>query len=186
MLHNIMTNKAIRLVMIGNSGSGKSTLAGQLAKRFNIAHLDLDTLAWLPKGSSDEEVQRAPLVESMAGINAFIHTQPNWLIEGCYSDLLEQILPMATQLVFMDLPIATCIENAKVRPWEPHKYASQEAQDAQLYMLIHWIGQYDVRQDTFSYSAHQALFARFQGEKVRITQNQQDLGFLRTLDLGVH
>lgn len=176
---NVMIDRDIHLVVFGNSGSGKSTLAGRLAKRFTIAHLDVDTLAWLPQGSPEEEIQRAPLSGSMAGINAFMHTQQNWLIEGCYSDLLEQVLPVASHLVFMDLPITTCIENANNRPWEPHKYASPEAQDAQLDLCINWIGQYEIRQDSFSHSAHQRLFATFLGPKVRLTENQQNLAFLQ-------
>ena len=37
-----------RYLLLGNSGSGKSTLAARLAARDGLAHLDLDTLAWLP------------------------------------------------------------------------------------------------------------------------------------------
>ena len=36
-----------RIVIFGNSGSGKSTLAKDIAHNQNLAHLDLDTLAWL-------------------------------------------------------------------------------------------------------------------------------------------
>jgi adenylate kinase family enzyme len=100
-----MIDKDIRVVILGNSASGKSTLARQLAKRFSIARLVLDTLAWLPMGSLAKKLQRAPLGESMVGINAFMQTQKNWLIEGCYSDLLGQVLPVARQQVSMDFSI---------------------------------------------------------------------------------
>lgn len=36
------------ILIVGNSGSGKSTLATRLERELGIAHLDLDTLAWLP------------------------------------------------------------------------------------------------------------------------------------------
>ena len=36
----------------------------------------------------------------------------------------------------MNLPIGACIANAKQRSWEPHKYASKEAQDANLELLM--------------------------------------------------
>ncbi|MFT6897415.1 MAG: adenylate kinase family enzyme [Paraglaciecola sp.] len=116
MPHNAMIDKEIRLVILGNSGSGKSTLAGQLAKRFNIAHLDLDTLAWLPIGSPMEALQRAPLGGSMAGINAFIHTQKNWLIEGCYSDLLEQVLPSLVSWYLWTCPSQGALKTPEFGP----------------------------------------------------------------------
>src|SRR5262245_31604748 len=37
-----------KLVIFGNSGAGKSTLAQRLAREGALAHLDLDSLAWLP------------------------------------------------------------------------------------------------------------------------------------------
>jgi adenylate kinase family enzyme len=37
-----------KIVIFGNSGSGKSTLAKELCSQENLAHLDLDTVAWQP------------------------------------------------------------------------------------------------------------------------------------------
>ena len=73
----------------------------------------------------------------------------------------------------MNLPVALCIENAKNRPWESHKYQSKAAQDANLTMLIDWIAQYEQRTDTFSKSAHQILFDEFTGKKTQVKNNQQ-------------
>lgn len=156
-----------RIIIFGNSGSGKSTLAKHLASTLNIAHLDLDTLAWLPT----EVPERAPVADSMRSINAFIRTQENWVIEGCYSDLLAELTGHASELIFMDLPIAACVKNARNRPWEPHKYPSKEAQDANLPMLIEWITDYAARSDTFSLGAHKTLFDAYQGNKKRIVAN---------------
>ena len=36
-----------KIIIFGNSGSGKTTLAKKLAQKYQCAHLDLDTLAWL-------------------------------------------------------------------------------------------------------------------------------------------
>ncbi|MEH6710371.1 MAG: shikimate kinase [Paraglaciecola polaris] len=163
------------IVIFGNSGAGKSTFAQRIVKRHNIAHLDLDTLAWLPT----EIPERAPIADSMHSVNAFINTQKNWVIEGCYGDLLENILSRASQLIFMDLPIAVCISNAHTRPWEPHKYSSEEEQHANLPMLLDWITQYKSRDDTFSFHTHNALFEAHQGAKARICENQYDLALLK-------
>lgn len=158
-----------KVVVFGNSGSGKSTLAQALANKLGLAHLDLDTVAW----AATTPVQRKALQASINEIQSFIQQNKTWVIEGCYSDLLEVVCKQADTLYFMNLPTALCIENAKNRPWEPHKYESKEAQDANLAMLIDWIGQYQERLDTFSQRAHQQLYNDFTGSKTMFTENQK-------------
>tara|TARA_R110002072_G_scaffold56097_6_gene145556 strand:+ start:15287 stop:15766 length:480 start_codon:yes stop_codon:yes gene_type:complete len=157
-----------RLVIFGNSGSGKSTLSNQLSETESLTHLDLDTLAWLPTTPPTRQL----LTESAKNIAEFIASNDNWVIEGCYADLLELAIPAATEMIFMDLPVETCVENARSRPWEPHKYESKAAQDANLEMLVDWIKQYTSRDDTFSHAAHLALYESFSGQKSRRTENQ--------------
>ncbi len=159
-----------KLVIFGNSGSGKSTLAKQVAEQDSLAHLDLDTIAWKPISPP----QRQALSESAKVIEQFVKEHSSWVIEGCYADLLELVLHHAEEVVFLNLPIELCIENAKQRPWEPHKYETKEAQDANLDMLIDWIKQYDVRSDTFSKAAHQALFDSFSGSKRMFVSNTRN------------
>ena len=155
------------ILIFGNSGSGKSTLAKLLSQTENIAHLDLDTLAWLPTSPP----QRAPIEDSWSSIQKFISTHNDWVIEGCYTDLLKLVEDAATQIIFMNLPIESCIANAKARPWEPHKYPSKQAQDDNLDMLINWIADYTERNDTFSYSAHVSFFEGYAGSKTMVTEN---------------
>ncbi|NMH60331.1 AAA family ATPase [Alteromonas ponticola] len=158
-----------RVVIFGNSGSGKSTLATRMAKESALAHLDLDTLAWEPVSPP----VRRPVAQSCESIKHFMNNNKNWIIEGCYSDLLAFAMEGATKVIYLCLPIEHCVENAKSRPWEPHKYESKEAQDANLDMLIHWIRQYENRNDTFSKTPHEQLFSRFSGQKVRCISNDQ-------------
>lgn len=160
-----------KIVVFGNSGSGKSTLAKALCATGNVAHLDLDTLAWQAVSLSDKtpsektSPERAPLEEPSRKIDNFINHNQNWVIEGCYSDLLELALSQATEIIFLNIPVETCIANAKQRPWEPHKYESRQAQDANLDMLIDWIAQYSKRNDTFSYTSHRAMYDSYAGSK---------------------
>ena len=158
-----------KVLIFGNSGSGKSTLAGNLCARENLAHLDLDILAWEPTIPPT----RKPLPVSAAAIRKFIQANEGWVIEGCYTDLLQQALPDANEIVFLNLAVADCMENARSRPWEPHKYESKAAQDANLEMLIDWIAQYHERVDTFSYRAHRALFDGYQGKKTMYVGNNE-------------
>jgi adenylate kinase family enzyme len=159
-----------KILIFGNSGSGKSTLSKQLSAVDNLSHLDLDTLAWLPTTPP----QRKPVAESEREIKAFMSTHEGWVIEGCYSDLLEMAAPYSTEIIYLNLSIEQCIQNARDRAWEPHKYESKEAQDKNLGMLIDWIGQYDQRQDCFSRAAHERLYESYSGKKTRYTSNERN------------
>lgn len=156
-----------KILIFGNSGSGKSTLAKALSATQGLAHLDLDTLAWLPTNPP----VRVPLPESQSAIETFMASHDNWVIEGCYTDLLEFAATHADEAIFLNLPVAACIANARNRPWEPHKYATQEAQDRNLAMLIAWIAQYPTRKDVFCESAHVELYREFRGRKSMRTRN---------------
>ncbi len=81
-------------------------------------------------------------------------------------------VPKSNEMIFMNLPVETCIANAKRRPWEPHKYESKKAQDANLEMLIDWIAQYPERIDTFSEVAHNELYEKYSGRKSMIKYNK--------------
>ena len=156
------------ILIFGNSGSGKSTLAKKLCSSKKLSHLDLDSLAWKPTLPPE----RKPLKESEVDILAFINSSKGWVIEGCYSDLLEIALPFSNEIIFMNLTMESCIENAKRRPWEPHKYESKKAQDNNLRMLISWISQYSERADTFSERAHTQLYEQYSGKKRMVTHNE--------------
>lgn len=158
-----------KIAIFGNSGSGKSTLAKHLCETENLAHLDLDSLAWQPGAPP----VRKPWLESKWDIMGFIESQQGWVIEGCYSDLLEIVVGYAEEIIYMDLPIEACIANAKARPWETHKYESMEAQNANLDMLIEWIADYPNRIDSCSQAAHEKLYKNFAGKKTMLTSNQE-------------
>lgn len=159
-----------RIVIFGNSGSGKSLLAAQLAAEHHLPSLDLDTVAWLPDSATPT---RRPLAESGELIAAFRTAHPQWVIEGCYADLLELVLPQATEIIFLNPGVAICVANSRNRPWEPHKYATPEAQDANLAMLVEWIARYEQRDDEFSLAAHRRLFDGFAGQKTEYTSNER-------------
>lgn len=158
-----------KVLIFGNSGSGKSTLAKKLTESNKSAHLDLDSLAW----QRSDPPERKSLNESGKEILDFINTNNSWVIEGCYTDLLQLAAHDSNEIIFMNLPIEACITNAQKRPWEPHKYESKEAQDANLDMLINWITQYTERDDTFSQAAHQNFYDEYAGLKNMIIHNQK-------------
>jgi len=134
-----------------------------------LAHLDLDNLAWIPSNPPE----RRPVAQAYDQIMPFIRENDEWVVEGCYADLLDLVKPFANEAIFMNLSIQLCQENARSRPWEPHKYESKEAQDNNLPMLLDWIAEYMERNDVLSYAAHSALFQGFQGIKTEVTCNEK-------------
>ena len=167
----LMKEKIIlrKILIFGNSGSGKTTLAKKLSDFHKLGHLDLDTLAWKPTNPPE----RKRLAESEEEIRRFMGNHAEWVIEGCYTDLLELVAAESSEIIFLDIPIAQCIANARNRAWEPHKYESKEAQDKNLDMLIVWISQYSERNGTFSRTSHLAFYERYQGRKYILSSNEE-------------
>jgi adenylate kinase family enzyme len=164
-----MTPPARRILIFGNSGSGKSTLARSLASSLELRHLDLDTIAW---EAGRPAVRSAP-GESGRKLQDFIDASDGWVIEGCYSDLLGLAAPHSTEMVFLNPGVDACIDNCTRRPWEPHKYSSPEAQDANLAMLVAWVRDYETRDDEFSLAAHRRLFDGHGGPKIEVRSNDE-------------
>lgn len=161
----IPRDRLMNVLVFGNSGSGKSTYARALADRQGIAHLDLDSIVWEPNQIA---VPRSPeaIHQSLA---QFLARHEQWVIEGCYGELIQAAAPQCTQLVFLNPGLDACLANNERRPWEPHKYASREQQDAMLATLRAWVTDYYHRADPWSYQAHRRIFDAHTGPKIEHT-----------------
>lgn len=155
----------MKVLVFGNSGSGKSTYAQALATAHGLTHLDLDSIVWEPGKIA---VQRDP--RAIAGsLNAFVAAHHEWVIEGCYGELVESAAVHCSQLVFLNPGLQACQANNLRRPWEPHKYESMEQQNTMLAALQAWVADYYVRDDDWSYRAHRRIFDEHRGSKVEHT-----------------
>ncbi len=152
----------MRILIFGNSGSGKSSLAQVLAQKHDLVHLDLDTIVWEPEKVA---VQRADGAIA-ASLNAFWDGHDRWVIEGCYGELIEAAAAHCGQLIFLNPGLDACLTHNARRPWEPHKYASREAQDAMLENLQTWVAGYYTRDDAWSYRCHRRIFDAHNGRKL--------------------
>jgi len=149
---------ARRVFVIGNSGSGKTSLAKQLADDLGRPRVDLDEVAF-----SDQLGTRRPVVESIELLRSTAALDARAVIEGCYADLVAALAGEEDHIMWLDLPISACVENARSRPWEPHKWPSAEAQDAFLPNLIAFIESYPSNPTPTGRPAHRALFREFPG-----------------------
>ncbi len=149
-----------RVVIYGNSGSGKTTMARSLA----LPMLSLDDIAWSAAGI------RTPLAESLAALERFMATHVEWVIEGCYGELIEAAAARCTELRFLNPGAATCVANARNRPWEPGYCESPEEQRRLLGPLIEFIREYEQMAGECGLSRHRAIFAAYGGLKSEYTQ----------------
>lgn len=144
-----------RIVIYGNAGSGKTTMA----RRLGLPLLSLDHIAWLPG------VVRAPLADSLAQLDQFIRSHEEWVIEGCYGDLVEAAARHSTELRFLNPGLEVCIANACNRPWDPEYCESPEKQQEYLGPLLAFIRNYESAPDEFGLSRHRAIYAAYPGPK---------------------
>lgn len=157
-----VTSGTMRILIFGNSGSGKSTYAKARAREHSLPHLDLDSIVWEPGRIA---VMRPPDA-IISDLRSFLDREQDWVIEGCYGELVEAAAPQCTQLVFLNPGLDACLRNNERRPWEPHKYGSPAEQEAMLRALQEWVAGYFTRRDSWSYEFHRRLFAGHEGLKV--------------------
>ena len=88
-----------RIVVVGVTGSGKTTLAGQLSRRLDLPHIELDALHWeenwtpTPKNRFRQKVQAALASEY-------------WVVDGNYSKARDLIWPRAQTLIWLDYSLS--------------------------------------------------------------------------------
>jgi adenylate kinase family enzyme len=148
-----------RILIYGNSGSGKTTMARAVAAEHGLEHLDLDLIAW------DSPGERRSPEASVAMLREFFAAHDEWVIEGCYGDLVEAALPYCTELRFLNPGVEGCVAHCRARPWEPEKYESPEEQDRRFAFLLDWVRQYDTRTDEYSLARHRTIFDGFGSAK---------------------
>ncbi|MCA1963834.1 MAG: AAA family ATPase [Prosthecobacter sp.] len=159
----------MKIAILGNSGSGKTTLARRLAAGTSAVVLDLDQVFW---ASGTEE---RPSEERIAWVQRFCAEHESWILEGCYADLVQAALPWRPELIFLDPGLEVCLSHCRQRPHEPHKYQTQEEQDANLGFLLTWVADYYQRDGLMSHRAHQELYDIYEGPKRRLTAPAQNL-----------
>jgi adenylate kinase family enzyme len=156
----------MRIVILGNAGSGKSTLAKSLARTQSMPMLDLDTLVWEP----DRVAVERPDALVLADLAQFCRESDDWVIDGCYGDLVEAVLPNRPLLIFLEPGQDVCVANCRARPWEPHKYRTKQEQDDHLEHLLGWVRSYYDLEGSMSLAGHRAVFDAYTGPKRLVTQ----------------
>ena len=91
-----------RVAIIGSSGAGKSTLAITLSQRIDLPLHHLDRLYWKPHWV---ETPR----DEFRAMQRKIVAQEKWIIDGNYNSTLDERLPFADTILFLDYPRIICL-----------------------------------------------------------------------------
>ncbi len=84
-----------RIAVVGVTGSGKTTLARTLAQRFNVPHVEFDSLYWGPGWTeTPREVFRERVAQALS--------KAAWAADGNYSQARDIVWSRATALVWLD------------------------------------------------------------------------------------
>lgn len=116
------------------------------------AVLSLDAVTW------NKDQTRRSLPGTLAAFEDFRADHPEWIIEGCYADVIEALAPHGDELIFLNPGVEVCLAHANARPWEPDKWATAAEQIAFLRDLREWIATYPTRDDEFGLAAHRRDF----------------------------
>lgn len=87
-----------RIVVIGTSAAGKTTLATHLARRLNLAHVELDSLHW------EANWTQAALPVFRTRVAAAL-ADDRWVVDGNYGKVRDLIWPRADMVVWLDYPL---------------------------------------------------------------------------------
>lgn len=155
----LLFRTTMKVILLGNAGAGKSTLSQKLTAKQAAARLSLDEVAF------QNGAERRPLEDSVAEVKRFIEHHQSWIIEGCYSDIIEAILEDCEELVFLNPGVDACVAHCRARPWEPEKFSSSQEQDDNLENLIEWVRSYETRPDEYGLLRHRAIYDAFAGKK---------------------
>ncbi len=162
-----------RFLIIGNSGSGKTWLGKALARTAQIPFYPMDTLFWQPR----QFAQKRPKNEIEAACAQLIQ-ESNWVIEGVFGWMADLCAPRATHLVWLDIPLAKCLENLLHRgPQFEDVLTDVHAREKALEDLKAWADAYETREGSTSRVYHHALFERFQGKKNRLISREETAHF---------
>lgn len=95
----------MKIILLGNAGTGKSTMAKRLIAGTAIPCLSLNEIAW------NDGPERKPLAESISPLMDFIQRHSQWVLEGCYSDLVAAALPHCSELRFLNPGVEVSIQH---------------------------------------------------------------------------
>lgn len=101
-----------RIMVIGCPGSGKSTFARALHQKTGVPLYHLDMLYW---NADKTTVEKSVFLERLAAVLK----KDEWIIDGNFSSTMELRLALCDTVVFLDFPMAVCLDGVRARRGKP-------------------------------------------------------------------
>jgi adenylate kinase family enzyme len=102
-----------RVHILGASGSGTTTLGAALANRLGFAHVDADSLFWLP--TDPPFTTKRPKEERQAMLLRLLPAADRWVFSGSAPEWAKPIEPVYDLVVFLRLDQAMRMERLRRR-----------------------------------------------------------------------
>lgn len=99
-----------KVLIVGCSGAGKSTLSKQLAKKWDLPLVHLDSLYW------SEGWVPVPKDEFIKKVKTKLE-EDRWIIDGNFNSTLEWRMKYADLIIFLDFSRMLCTYRVLKRVW---------------------------------------------------------------------
>ncbi|MBS9940334.1 AAA family ATPase, partial [Vibrio alginolyticus] len=111
----------------------------QLSRKLQLQEVNLDSIVWEPGGYNQKRSTGA--IENEI---ASIKSQCNWVVEGVFGALAEQLIFSADMLLFLDLEWSECKSSLYARGSESSKQLNEEQAEKNFRELLKWASEYSV------------------------------------------
>ncbi len=149
-----------RIHILGASGSGTTTLGAALARHLGIAHVDTDSLYWMP--TDPPFTTPRPLPERQALLIDRLPDDADWILSGSALKWGEPVEPLYDLVVFLTLDPK--VRMARILKREQERYGARIAPGGDMFAIsqafIAWAAAYDTAgPEQRSRRAHEAWLA---------------------------
>ena len=101
-----------KIMVIGCPGSGKSTFSRQLHRKTGIPLYHLDMMYW---NADKTTVEKEVFLNRLSAVLK----ENEWIIDGNYGSTLEWRIAACDTVIFLDYPLAICLDGVKQRWGKP-------------------------------------------------------------------
>lgn len=158
----------MKITIVGNAGSGKSYLSLKLAEILNLRVYHLDKYYWKPGWAKvqPEEFNSALLM---------LCKESDWIIEGSYVRYLEPRFEAADIIIFLDLPIYSCMKGVFRRlfyNWgKVSKTVADNCPEKLRLSFIKWVWDFNKKHRKSIYD----LIEKYSSKKIYILYSKKEI-----------
>jgi adenylate kinase family enzyme len=158
-----------RVHILGASGSGTTTLGAALADRLGHAHVDADSLFWLP--TNPPFTTKRPKNERQAMLLGLLPAAGRWVFSGSAPEWARPIEPSYDLVVFLRLDPAVRMERLRQR--ETARYGKRLEPGGDMAVasaeFLKWAEAYDTAgPEQRSLAGHEAWLATLKAPVLRL------------------